>query len=146
MHTKVKILPLSDKAKLPAYATPGSAAVDISAALDEPVFIAGGKTALIPTGFSIECEDGVVALIFARSGLALKKGISLANGVGVIDSDYRGEVKIALINNTSETFIVNPGDRVAQMGFFPVFTADFEVADSLNDTERGEGGFGHTGV
>ncbi|MBE6617665.1 MAG: dUTP diphosphatase [Ruminococcaceae bacterium] len=142
----VKVQKLNPNAIIPAYQTPGAAAVDICACLDTPVVLYPGQTALIPTGIAIECEPGVVALLFARSGLAAKNSISLANSVGVIDSDYRGEVKVALVNRGQRFFTVNHGDRIAQMGFFPVYMASLSVSDSLSDTERGNGGFGHTGV
>ena len=144
-NINVKIKKLRDDAIIPKYQTPGSAAVDMCACVDEPVVIYPGQTALIPTGIAIECEPGVVALLFARSGLAVKSGISLANSVGVIDSDYRGEVKVGLVNRGQASFIVKSGDRVAQMGFFPVYMANLVESDHLSDTERGEGGFGHTG-
>ena len=144
-NINVKIKKLCESAIVPAYQTPGSAAVDMCACVDEPVVLYPGQTALIPTGIAVECEVGTVALLFARSGLAVKSGIALANSVGVIDSDYRGEVKVALVNNGQRSFTVHHGDRIAQMGFFPVYMASLTVADSLSDTERGEGGFGHTG-
>ncbi len=146
MEINVKIKKLSDRAKIPSYQTPGAAAVDLSALLDQPVTIAPGSSALIPTGLSIDCGASVVALIFPRSGLASKHGISLSNCVGVIDSDYRGEIKVALKNQSDKEFTVSDGDRVAQMGFFPVFRAEFQEQEDLSDTERGEGGFGHTGI
>ena len=142
----VKVQKLNPSAIIPTYQTPGAAAVDLCACLDEPVVLYPGQTALIPTGLAIECEPGTVALLFARSGLAAKSGISLANSVGVIDSDYRGEVKVALVNRGERSFIVSHGDRIAQMGFFPVYMATLTSAESLSETERGAGGFGHTGV
>ena len=140
---------LTRGANAPEYATSGSAAVDLRAAIDESetVVIAPGARALIPTGLSISPETrDVVAVIAGRSGLGVKKGVSLANGIGVIDSDYRGEIGVCLINNGEEPFEVHRGDRIAQMMFLPVATANFiEVAD-LDETERGAGGFGHTGI
>ncbi len=133
----------------PEYATPGSAAVDLRAALgeDETVIIAPGARALIPTGLAIAPErDGYVAILAGRSGLGIKKGISLSNGIGVIDSDYRGEICVGLINHGDEAFPVRRGDRIAQMFFLPVATAQFLLSDALDETERGEGGFGHTGI
>ena len=134
----------------PEYATAGSAAVDLRAALDEgeTVVLAphGGK-ALIPTGLAIAPEtEGVVAVVAGRSGLGVKKGVSLSNGIGVIDSDYRGEICVGLINHGDEPFTVARGDRVAQMFFLPVLHADFLISETLSETERGSGGFGHTGV
>ena len=142
----VKIKKLSERATVPQYQTSGAAAADLYACLDAPVVMGVGETALIPTGFAMSIPQETVALIFARSGLAVKKGISLSNSVGVIDSDYRGEVKVALTNNGSEPFTVNHGDRIAQMGIFPVMTAGFTLCDELDSTDRGDGGFGHTGV
>lgn len=144
--TNVKIKLIHPSASVPDYQTPGAAAADVRACLDKPITIEVGETALIPTGFAMALEAGTVALIFARSGLATKKGISLANSVGVIDSDYRGEVKIAIVNRGNEPFTVNHGDRVAQMGIFPVLTASFALSDTLDETVRGAGGFGHTGI
>ena len=133
----------------PEYATPGAAAVDLRAALDEgtTVTLAPGEKALIPTGLAIAPEgEGVVAVIAGRSGLGVKKGVSLSNGIGVIDQDYRGEICVGLINHGSEPFTVARGDRIAQMFFLPVIHAEFLQTEALDETERGAGGFGHTGV
>ena len=133
----------------PEYATDGSAAVDLRAALEEgeTVVIRPGERRLIPTGLAISPETrGVVAIVAARSGLGIKKGVSLSNGIGVIDSDYRGEIGVGLINHGDEDFVVTRGDRIAQLFFLPVLHANFLVAETLDETERGEGGFGHTGV
>ncbi len=148
MDIKVKIK-LSRGMELPAYATSGSAAVDLRAALDEGevITLKPNERALIPTGISISPESSdFVAVVAARSGLGIKKGISLSNGIGVIDSDYRGEICVGLINHGQENFEVQRGDRIAQMMFLPVATAEFLTVESLDETERGEGGFGHTGV
>ena len=148
MNLNVKIK-LSRGMTAPEYATSGSAAVDLRAALEENevVTIAPGARALIPTGLSISPETSdVVAIIAGRSGLGVKKGVTLANSIGVIDSDYRGEVQVCLINRGEEPFEVHRGDRIAQMMFLPVLHASFLPVDELDDTERGEGGFGHTGV
>ena len=142
-------LKLSRGMTAPEYATSGSAAVDLRAALeeDEVVTIAPGARALIPTGLSISpASSDYVAVIAARSGLGIKKGVSLSNGIGVIDSDYRGEICVGLINHGEEPFEVRRGDRIAQMMFMPVVSASFTVVDSLDETERGAGGFGHTGI
>ena len=142
-------LKLSRGMTAPEYATSGSAAVDLRAALeeDEVVTIAPGARALIPTGLSISPESSdYVAVIAARSGLGIKKGVSLSNGIGVIDSDYRGEICVGLINHGEEPFEVRRGDRIAQMMFVPVVSAAFTVVDALDETERGAGGFGHTGI
>ncbi len=146
MEVKLK---LTRGMKAPEYATPGSAAVDLRAALeeDEVVTLAPGERALIPTGLAIApAGRGYVAIVAARSGLGIKKGVSLSNGIGVIDSDYRGEIAVGLINHGQEPFEVRRGDRIAQMMFLPVETASFLVTDTLDETERGAGGFGHTGV
>ena len=148
MNTNVKIL-LSRGMTMPAYATEGSAAVDLRAALDEnaPVTIAPGERAMIPTGMAIALENAnVVAILAARSGLAVKSGINLANGIGVIDSDYRGEICVGLYNSSKVPFTVHRNDRIAQLMFLPVYTANLIAVDSLDETERGTGGFGSTGV
>lgn len=146
MEVKLK---LSRGMQAPEYATPGSAAVDLRAALEEGevVSLEVGARALIPTGISISpASSGYVAIVAARSGLGIKKGVSLSNGIGVIDSDYRGEICVGLINHGDEPFEIRRGDRIAQMMFLPVETAQFIVCDALDETERGAGGFGHTGV
>lgn len=133
----------------PEYATDGSAAVDLRAALDEgeSITLRPGERKMIPTGLAISPETrGVVAIVAARSGLGVKKGVSLSNGIGVIDSDYRGEIGVGLINHGDEDFTVVRGDRIAQMFFMPVLHANFIVSECLDETERGAGGFGHTGV
>lgn len=132
---------------LPAYATDGSAAVDLRAALDAPVEIAPGGRAMIPTGVAIAPETrDVVAIVAARSGLAVKKGICLSNGIGVIDADYRGEICVGLLNTSAEAFTVTPGDRIAQLMFLSVLAANFLPVEELDETARGAGGFGSTGV
>lgn len=148
MEINVKLL-LSRGMSMPAYATDGSAAVDLRAAIDEgtAVVIAPGERALIPTGLAISPESrNVVAVVAARSGLAIKQGICLSNGIGVIDSDYRGEICVGLFNTSKVPFTVSRGDRIAQMMFMPVYQARFLQAVSLDETERGAGGFGSTGV
>ena len=148
MNLNVKIK-LTRGMSAPEYATSGSAAVDLRAALeeDEVVTIAPGARALIPTGLSISPESSdVVAIIAGRSGLGVKKGVSLANGIGVIDSDYRGEVQVCLINRGEEPFEVRRGDRIAQMILLPYIPMEFTEVDELTTTERGDGGFGSTGV
>lgn len=148
MEIQVK-LKLTRGMDAPTYATPGSAAVDLRAALDDgaEVTIAPGERALIPTGLAISPESAdYVAIIAGRSGLGVKSGVSLSNGIGVIDSDYRGEIQVGLINHGSEPFTAHRGDRIAQMFFLPVAHANFLVSDTLDETERGSGGFGHTGI
>ncbi len=135
-------------ASAPCYATDGSAGVDLRAALEgSSVEIAPGQRALIPTGLFMEPQRrDVVAVIAARSGLSVKKGICLANGIGVIDSDYRGEICVALLNTSDTPFTVEDGDRIAQLMFMPVLRANFKEAGELGETGRGSGGFGSTGT
>ncbi len=141
----VKIKYLSENAVCPEYSTDGSLGMDLSAALDKPLTIKAGERALIPLGFAIQIPEGWGAFVFPRSGLSFKKGITMANCVGVIDTDYTGEVKVSAINLSDKDYTINPGDRVAQLVFLPVEKARFIQADSLDDTERGAGGFGSTG-
>ena len=146
MNLNVMVKKLRDSATLPRYATEGAAAADLCADLDAPVTILPGERALIGTGIAISPERGdLVALIFSRSGMGAKSGISLSNSVGVIDSDYRGELKVSLINHGHEPYTVNHGDRIAQLAFLPIFTAHFVQVEDLDETARGEGGFGSTG-
>ncbi len=147
---KVKIKKLNkeglETAK-PAYATAGAAGVDLHACLDKEIVLQPGEICKVPTGWAIELPDAqTVALVFARSGLASKHGITLINGVGVVDSDYRGEVQVPLINLGRKAFPVRPGERIAQMVFLPVLQAELEEVNELGVTERGAGGFGSTGV
>lgn len=149
MELKVKYIPNEngDTVNKPFYATQGSAGMDLSACLTNPVTIKKGEIKMIPTGIAISLPSNeYVAYIYARSGLACKKGICLANSVGVVDSDYRGEIKCALINLGQEDFTVNHGDRIAQLVIAPVVIAEIKECDSLDDTKRGDGGFGSTGV
>ena len=142
----VKIRHLRPGATTPRYATEGSAACDLTAAIDAPVIIPCGGSASIPTGIAISMErKDVVAVVCARSGLAFKHGLSLVNGIGVIDSDYRGEICVGLRNHGTTDYTVQPGERIAQLMFMPCLCADFTVVDTLDDTERGQGGFGSTG-
>ena len=142
----VKYKLLDPRAKAPAYATAGAAAADLCALMDEPLTLAPGQRAMIPTGLAIELPDAqCVALLYARSGLAIKHGLTLPNCVGVIDSDYRGEVRVGLINLGTEPYTVQPGERIAQLCIAPVWQAAFVQANDLSDTDRGAGGFGSTG-
>ncbi len=137
---------IGDTISLPRYATIGSAGLDLSACLEEPLAVPPGTRVKIPTGIAIEIPYRHIAgLIFPRSGLAVKHGISLANAVGVIDSDYKGEIIVAVFNQGEREYIINPGERIAQIVFVPVFTATLEEVDALEDTARGTGGFGSTG-
>lgn len=143
----VRLKKVKPGAIAPTYATPGSAACDLSACLDEPVTLHPGDIAAIPTGIALSSgRDDIVALVYGRSGLGTKHGVTLANSVGVIDSDYRGEIRVSLINRGREDFTVHPGDRIAQLMFAPVLHAVFEMVETLDETERGEGGFGSTGI
>ena len=130
---------------LPAYESVGAAGMDIRAHLDEPVTIESGRTALIPTGFAIALPEGYEAQIRPRSGLALRNAISLPNSPGTIDSDYRGEVKVILINHSTKSFTIEEGMRIAQMVISPVCRAIIEEIPQLSETRRGAGGFGSTG-
>ena len=142
---KIKIVNKGNQ-PLPEYATPQSAGVDLRANIDEPVELKPLSRALIPTGLHIALPEGYEAQIRPRSGLAIKKGITCLNTPGTIDADYRGDVGVILINLSAETFIVNPGERIAQMIINKFEQAEFELVEELDETERGEGGFGHTGI
>jgi dUTP pyrophosphatase len=131
---------------LPDYATPGSAGVDLRACIDGPMEIAPGQTALIPTGMAIHIGDpSLAAVLLPRSGLGHKHGIVLGNLVGLIDSDYQGQVYVSCWNRSAEAYTLKPGERLAQMVLVPVVRARFEVVESFEDSERGSGGFGHSG-
>lgn len=143
---EVKIKKLTDKASLPEYQTSGAAGMDLCACLDEPVILAPSERKLIPTGFAMSLPEGFAAFIYPRSGLASKKGITLPNCVGVIDSDYRGEVKVALVNISDTAFEINNGDRIAQMVISEVKRVILKEEEELDSTERAGGGFGSTGV
>ena len=142
----VKILKLHQNARIPTYGSADAAGADLYACIDEAVTIQPSQTVLIPTGLSMEIEQGFAGFIYARSGLATKRGLAPANKVGVIDSDYRGQVMVSLHNHTDRPQTVEPGERVAQMVFAPVYQAQFCEVDALQDTERGTGGFGSTGT
>jgi len=142
---KIKIVNHS-KHPLPAYETAHSAGVDLRASLDEPVTLRMLERALIPTGLFIELPEGYEAQIRPRSGLAIKKGISLVNTPGTIDADYRGEIKIILINLSKDTFVVEDGERIAQMVIARHEQAEWTEVEVLNETARGAGGFGHSGT
>lgn len=131
---------------LPVYATPSSAGMDIAAAVEGPVEIRPGDIALIPSGFAVALPDGFELQVRPRSGLAVKHGITVVNAPGTIDADYRGEVKVGLINLGPRTFTINRGDRIAQLILAPVCQAVLKPVIELNTTDRGAGGFGHTGI
>lgn len=137
---------LGNEFPLPHYATDGSAGMDMRACLDEPLELAPGDTHLIPTGLAIHVADtGLAAVLLPRSGLGHKHGVVLGNLVGLIDSDYQGQVFVSCWNRGKKTFTVEPGERVAQMVIVPVVRAEFEIVEDFYTSERGAGGFGHTG-
>lgn len=143
----IRVKKINKDAKLPFRATVGSAGADLFACIDEDVFIKPNDRKLIPTGIAIELNDvNCGAFIFPRSSVSFKSGVSLVNCVGVIDSDYRGEIKVPLINHSEENFVVHNGDRIAQIVIMPIILPVFEESDEINNTQRGVGGFGSTGV
>ncbi|MBQ1507599.1 MAG: dUTP diphosphatase [Ruminococcus sp.] len=143
---KLKIKKLRPNAKIPSRATNGSAGMDLRSCIEEPLTLAPGELKIVPTGLAIELPDNsCAAFLYARSGLGVKHGICLSNGVGVIDSDYRGEICIGLCNVGNEPYTIEPGERVAQMVIAPVLTPEIEEVGELGETARGEGGFGSTG-
>ena len=146
MTAFVSVKLLDSRARVPAYGSNHAAGADLYALTDGPVTIAPGGTALIHTGIAVAVPQGYVGLVYARSGLACKRGLAPANKVGVIDADYRGEVMIYLHNHGDEPQTVEDGERVAQLVITPYLTAQFERADELDGTERGSGGFGSTGT
>lgn len=141
----IHVKKLHPNAILPSYGSAEAAGADLYACLDAAVIIAPGETAFIPTGLALEVPKGCAGLVYARSGMACKRGLAPANKVGVVDSDYRGELKVALYNHGSEAQTVNPGERVAQFVITPVLTPAYEEVEELTDTSRGAGGFGSTG-
>ncbi len=143
---QLKVKKLLPEAKLPAYGSEFAAGADLYALSENPIRIAPQETAIVHTGLAVEIPEGYVGLIFARSGLATKKGLAPANKVGVIDSDYRGELRVALYNHTKYVQTIEPFERVAQFVIMPYVAAQFEEAEELSDTVRGEGGFGSTGT
>lgn len=137
---------VSKSGALPAYATEGSSGADLRAYIEEPITLMPGERRLVPTGLFVEIPQGVEAQIRARSGLAIKHGIGLVNGVGTVDSDYRGEWNIPLINWGQKPYTIHSGDRIAQVIFSRYEKADFVSVSQISETERGAGGFGHTGI
>ncbi len=147
LQVKIKFLDNNKQQKMPFYATSGSAGMDLTAVLDKPVTLKPLERALIPTGIAISLPSAEYgAFVFARSGLAVKKGITLSNAVGVIDSDYTGEIKVGLVNLSNEEYTVTNGERIAQLVILPVCQAQLILTDKLDETERGDGGFGSTGT
>ena len=143
---KIKIKKLNENATIPTYGSLYAAGADLYACIEEDTVIKSGETKLIKTGLAIELPIGYAAFIYARSGLASKRGLAPANKVGVIDCDYRGEIMVALHTHSQTEQTVSKGERVAQMVIAPYITAEFEEADELSDTARGDGGFGSTGA
>lgn len=146
MTKKIKLAKKRENAVIPRYATKGAAGLDLCACIEEPIILEAGASVLIPTGIAIELPDNEMgAFIFARSGLATKFGISLANGVGVVDSDYRGEICVGLRNFGKEDYTIEKNERIAQLVFMPVVPVNLEDVEILSESQRGEGGFGSTG-
>lgn len=146
LTVKIKRLPNAEGLDLPRYETALAAGCDVRAAIDEPITLGTGERFMVPTGLAIALPPGWEAQMRPRSGLAAKHGIACVNAPGTIDADYRGELKVILINHGAEDFVINRGERIGQMVFAPVFQARFEEVDELDETERGTGGFGSTGV
>ena len=149
MELKIKAVSpkIGKEIPTPFYATPGSAAMDLHACLDQPITLLPGGRTVIPTGLAIALPSAdYVALVFARSGLGIKHGVAPANCVGVIDSDYRGEILVGLHNAGQEDYTIQPGDRIAQLMVIPVVQAQVRMVDELDETRRGSGGFGSTGA
>ena len=144
MKAEIKII--SKSGVLPTYETEGSAGADLRAYLDEPVTLQPGERRLVPTGLFVELPVGIEAQIRARSGMAIKHGIGLVNGIGTVDSDYRGEWNVPLINFSNEPYTIHNGDRIAQVVFASYIKGEFVVTEKIDETERGAGGFGHTGI
>lgn len=148
---KIKLKPidrrLGSEFPLPGYASAGAAGMDIRACVDGPIELRPGEASLIPTGFAMHLEDtGLAAVLLPRSGLGHKHGLVLGNLVGLIDSDYQGQVFVSCWNRGTESFTINPGDRIAQMVIVPVVQAQFEMVEDFDVSKRGAGGFGHTGI
>lgn len=142
----VNIKKLDPAAKIPTYGSASAAGADLTACMDAPVTIEPGETYLVHTGLAMELPEGYAGLIYARSGLATKRGLAPANKVGVVDSDYRGEIMVALHNHGKEAQTIESGERIAQLVITPYIAAAFSEVDTLDETERGAGGFGSTGT
>ena len=141
----IRVKKLSPNAILPAYGSAEAAGADLYACLDAPVQIQPGETFWVPTGIALEVPKGCAGLIYARSSMGAKRGLAPANKVGVIDSDYRGEIRVVLLNHSKQVQSIEPGERVAQLIITPVLTPAYEECEDLSDTDRGAGGFGSTG-
>lgn len=142
---KIEIKKLREGAILPKYQTKHSAGMDLCASVDKPITLKPGERIVVPTGISIALPDGYEAQVRGRSGLAIKSGIGIVNGIGTIDADYRGEIGVIIINHGQSDFMINDGDRIAQMIITKYQKVDWQEVKELNDTERGAGGFGSTG-
>ncbi len=145
MMDSIHVKLLRENARIPTYGSKEAAGADLYACLDGSVVIAPGETVFVPTGIAMEVPVHCAGLIYARSGLACKKGLAPANKVGVIDSDYRGEIVVALHNHSNEAQVISNGERIAQMVITPVLTPSYQITEKLSDTERNTGGFGSTG-
>ena len=141
----IRVKKLSPNAILPAYGSAEAAGADLYACLDAPVQIQPGETFWVPTGIALEVPKGCAGLIYARSSMGAKRGLAPANKVGVVDSDYRGEIRVVLLNHSKQVQSIEPGERVAQLIITPVLTPAYEECEDLTDTDRGAGGFGSTG-
>jgi dUTP pyrophosphatase len=146
MKMKVPFIKLHPDAVMPTYGSRHAAGADLYALAETEILIPAGKTVFVSTGIAMEIPEGFVGLVFARSSMGAKRNLAPANKVGVIDSDYRGEIKVVLHNHGDTDQVVMPGERIAQLAIVPYLTAEFEECTSLSDTERGEGGFGSTGT
>lgn len=143
MDLKIKLL--NENAKAPYYATAGAAGLDLHACVEEPVTLPAGGHDLIPTGIAVAIPQGYVGILAVRSSMGIRHGVTLTNGIGVIDSDYRGPLRVGLYNTSDTPYTLQPGDRVAQLLIVPVLQSEPRVVEELDDTERGQGGFGSTG-
>ena len=142
----LKIKKLDNFVSMPQYKTDGASAMDLVAAIDEDIVIPSGEIRMIPTGIAIELPHNTEAQVRSRSGLAIKSGIAVVNGIGTIDEDYRGEICVGLINHSKKDFTIQRGDRIAQMAIMEVLKPEIVMADDLSDTQRSSGGFGSTGI
>lgn len=142
---KIKIKKVRENAAVPCRATSGSAGLDLCACTDEPITLNVGERLTVPTGIAVGVPNGYASFVFARSGLGIRRGICLSNGVGVIDSDYTGELQVGLINLGSEAYTIQPGERIAQLVVMPVCMPEPVLTQELEETQRGDGGFGSTG-
>lgn len=145
MSNAISVKKLHPSAKLPVYGSAEAAGADLHACLEEAITVMPGESAWIPTGIALEVPKGCAGLVYARSGMAAKRGLAPANKVGVIDSDYRGEIKVVLLNHSQQPQVIEPGERIAQFVITPVLTPEYVLVDELSDTVRGIGGFGSTG-